>query len=101
MTIDELLEIVKEEDFNVTLTGGDPLFHPVETMELAKAVSKLGYKVWLYTGFEYAQILSSPTLAAVLPYVEAIVDGPFIESMKDPDLPFRGSSNQKIIFPNQ
>lgn len=101
MTIEELLEIVKEEDFNVTLTGGDPLFHPAETMELAKGVSKLGYKVWLYTGFEYEQILSSPTLAAILPYVEAIVDGPFIESLKDPDLPFRGSSNQKIIFPNQ
>lgn len=98
MTIDEILAIVKEEDFNVTLTGGDPLFSPVEAASLAKAIHDLGYSVWLYTGYKYEEILASPILSSVLPFVEAVVDGPFISELRDADLRFRGSSNQKIIY---
>lgn len=98
MTLEEILEIVQEEDFNVTLTGGDPLFIPEASTRLAKAITEAGYTVWLYTGFTYEEILASENMRAILPYVEAIVDGPFIESLRDPDLQFRGSSNQRIIY---
>lgn len=98
MTLEEILDIVREEDFNVTLTGGDPLFIPEASTRLAKAINEAGYTVWLYTGFTYEEILASENLRAILPYVEAIVDGPFVESLRDPDLQFRGSSNQRIIY---
>lgn len=98
MTLEEIMEVVKEEDFDVTLTGGDPLYNPDTTALLAKAVTEAGHSVWLYTGFTYEEILASPRLSLPLPYLEAIVDGPFVESLRDPDLPFRGSSNQRIIF---
>lgn len=97
MTLEEIMDIVKEEDFDVTLTGGDPLYNPETTEELAKAITDTGHSVWLYTGFTYEEILASPRLSLPLPYIEAIVDGPFIESLRDPDLLFRGSSNQRII----
>lgn len=97
MTLEEIMDIVKEEDFDVTLTGGDPLYSPESTAELAKAISDTGHSVWLYTGFTYEEILASPRLSLPLPYLEAIVDGPFVESLRDPDLLFRGSSNQRII----
>lgn len=97
MTLEEIMDIVKEEDFDVTLTGGDPLYNPETTAELAKAITDTGHSVWLYTGFTYEEILASPRLSLPLPYIEAIVDGPFVESLRDPDLLFRGSSNQRII----
>lgn len=97
MTLDEIMAVVREEEFDVTLTGGDPLYHPEQTAELARAISEAGFKVWLYTGYTYEQILASPRLSLPLPWLEAIVEGPFVESLRDPDLLFRGSSNQRII----
>lgn len=97
MTLEEIMEIVEEEDFDVTLTGGDPLYTPEATTELAKAIAESGHTIWLYTGFTYEEILASPRLSLPLQYLEAIVDGPYVESLRDTDLLFRGSSNQRII----
>ena len=91
------MDIVKEEDFDVTFSGGDPLYHPQEVHELSRRIVESGHNVWLYTGFTYEEIEAAPTLNSALEYIDTIVDGPFIESQKDPDLLFRGSSNQRII----
>lgn len=97
MTLTQILNIVKDEDFDVTLTGGDPLCSPEKTAILAKAIKEAGYGVWLYTGYLYEEIIEEERLREVLPYLDVIVEGPFIETLKDPDLKFRGSSNQRII----
>ena len=97
MTLEEIMEIVEEEDFDVTLTGGDPLYHPKEIAALAEKIKESDHKVWLYTGFTIEEIQASEELSLPLPFLDTIVDGPFIESLRDPDLPFRGSSNQRII----
>lgn len=98
MTLEEIMEVVREEDFNVTLTGGDPLLRPEDTALLAREIRLAGYTIWLYTGFTIEEILESERLSLPLPYLEAVVDGPFIESLRDTDLQFRGSSNQRIIL---
>lgn len=97
MTLDELLAVIEEEDFDVTLSGGDPLMHPESTGALVDAIAGMGKKVWVYTGYTYEQILASPRLRTAVSHAEAIVEGPFIEALRDPDLRFRGSSNQRII----
>ncbi|MDE6019332.1 MAG: anaerobic ribonucleoside-triphosphate reductase activating protein [Muribaculaceae bacterium] len=97
MTLAELMEIIVEEDFDVTLTGGDPLYNPESIALLAKKIQESGHKVWLYTGFTMEEILASEKLSLPLPYIDTIVDGPFIQFLRDRDLPFRGSSNQRII----
>ena len=97
MSLSELMTIIEDEDFDVTLTGGDPLYRSEAIAILAKRIQESGHKVWLYTGFTIEEILSSPTLSMPLPYIDTIVEGPFIQSLRDPDLPFRGSSNQRII----
>lgn len=97
MSADEVMQIVEEEDFDVTFSGGDPLYHVPEVIELSSRIRKLGHSVWLYTGFTWEDILSSQHLYQVLDYIDVIVDSPFIESLRDPDLLFKGSSNQRII----
>lgn len=97
MTLDEIMEVIDDEDFNVTLTGGDPLMHPHTLPALIHAIKERGKSVWLYTGYTIEQIEADPLLAEAVTEVDTIVDGPFITDLRDPDLLFRGSSNQRII----
>lgn len=101
MTVDELLEIIDYNDFNVTLTGGDPVYQADRLGPLLEALARRGKSVWLYTGFTYDQLLGMPKMKPLLRYIEAVVDGPFIKSLRDTSLQFRGSSNQNIIYPGR
>lgn len=97
MTVDEILEVVREEDFDVTLTGGDPLMHPHKLPLLTAAIRSLGKSIWLYTGYTISQIRLNPALRRAVADIDTIVEGPFILALRDTDLIFRGSANQRII----
>lgn len=99
MEVADILDIIDAHGFNVTLTGGDPLQSPcLEALaELANGICNLGYTIWCYTGYTIEEINEKPELKKLLPLFEAIVEGPFIESLRSSELPFRGSSNQRII----
>ncbi|EGK02482.1 anaerobic ribonucleoside-triphosphate reductase activating protein [Dysgonomonas gadei] len=98
-SIDSLLEEVKEAEFaNVTFTGGDPFMQVEEFTELARRIkSETGKDIWCYTGYIYEQIIRSERLSRILPYIDVLVDGRYVESLKDESLIFRGSSNQRLI----
>ncbi|MDE6071618.1 MAG: anaerobic ribonucleoside-triphosphate reductase activating protein [Muribaculaceae bacterium] len=97
MSLEEIMDIVKEEDFDVTLSGGDPLYHPDLVAKLCDEIHKLNHTVWLYTGFTWEEIMDSPILLEAIKKCDVIVDSPFILELMDTDLLFRGSSNQRII----
>lgn len=101
MTVDEILRVIDIAGFNVTLSGGDPVYQAERLLPLLQAIHCRGKTVWLYTGFTYGQLLAIPAAKALLPYIEAVVDGPFVLELRDTTLPFRGSSNQRIIYPHQ
>lgn len=99
MDIDEILKII-ESNFlaQVSFSGGDPLFQPEAFTELARRIKLETQKnIWCYTGFTFQKILRNPKLSAILPYIDVLVDGQFIEKKKVDNLPFVGSSNQRII----
>ena len=101
MTIDDLIAIVKVNDFNVTLSGGDPLFHPEEVMELCRKIKiDTGKTIWCYTGFTWEEISANKSLSAVMRWIDVLVDGRFDINRRDTSLRFRGSSNQRIIDVN-
>lgn len=97
MSLDEIMSIVTEEDFDVTLTGGDPLYSPQAIIDIADMVHELNHTVWLYTGFTWEEIMEDDTLRNAAGHVDVIVDSPFILKLRDTDLLFKGSSNQRII----
>lgn len=97
MTLNDIIQVVIDEDFDVTLSGGDPLFYPDKTAILAREIKKLNKNIWLYTGYTYESIIHNTHLRQPLPYIDTIVDGPYIEELRNTDLLFRGSSNQRII----
>lgn len=97
MTLQQIMEVVREEDFDVTFSGGDPMYHPEQITALSRMIHQENHTVWLFTGFTWEQILSDRRMVQVLPHIDVIVDGPFVRELRDPDLLFRGSSNQRII----
>ena len=101
MTLEEIMRVVKEEDFDVTLTGGDPLYNPESIQKLIKELKKDGRNIWLYTGYTWDEICNNKNLRDAVDGVDVIIDGPFVLELRDPDLQFRGSSNQCLIKLNE
>lgn len=98
-TVDELMDIVRYNDFNVTFSGGDPIYQAAALVPLASRIKAMGKTIWCYTGFTYEDLraMHCEAVDRLLELVDVLVDGPFIEALKDESLRFRGSSNQRII----
>ena len=93
------MKTIRYNDFNVTFSGGDPLYSAETIIPLAHAVKEAGYNLWCYTGFTFEDLQAhgTPAQRELLKYVDVLVDGPFIEALRDITLIFRGSSNQRLI----
>ncbi|MDE6824614.1 MAG: anaerobic ribonucleoside-triphosphate reductase activating protein [Duncaniella sp.] len=97
MSVDEVMAVVIDNGFDVTFTGGDPMYVAGNLLPLAKEIKRIGKTLWCYTGFTYEGLMADPDARALLGYIDVLVDGPFIESRRDIHLLFRGSSNQRLV----
>lgn len=97
MTIPEIIQEIDRHGFNVTFSGGDPIYQLPALVTLSRKIKEKGYGIWCYTGFRYEELKSRPAAKELLAYIDVLVDGPFIESEKDLSLLFRGSANQRLI----
>jgi len=92
------MRIIEADPYaNVTFSGGDPMYQCDAFAELARAIHERTNKdIWCYTGFTFEKLITRAQ-RELLELLDVLVDGPFVEHLKDPDLLFRGSSNQRII----
>ena len=81
----------------ITLTGGEPLLQAKACACVARASQKRGLSVILYTGHVWEELLLMPHAQELLQACDWVVDGPYIASLKNATLRFKGSSNQRII----
>ena len=100
MDVEEILQTVKDSPWNVTFSGGDPFFQAEGFAELARRIkAETAKTIWCYTGYtlEALKEENDPWKMELLRYIDVLVDGPFIQELRDEQLRFRGSSNQRII----
>lgn len=97
--IEDILDVILADPFaDVTFSGGDPMFQPAGFAALAKAVKEhSGKNIWCYTGYLFEDLLGNVQQRDLLNYIDVLVDGRFVEVLKDETLRFRGSSNQRVI----
>ena len=102
VSVEELFENIKNlpDHVNITFSGGEPFFQAKAFSNLAKKIKENTNKtIWCYTGFRYEDLIESnkEEFIELLKNIDVLVDGPFILEQRDITLPFRGSSNQRII----
>ena len=66
MSIDEILEVVEYNGFDVTFTGGDPIFQADAILPLAREIRSRGYTIWCFTGYKYEDIAEKTEVAPLL-----------------------------------
>ena len=88
----------------LTLSGGDPLAQSrrnlLELYFLLRRIKKKfpNKDIWIYSGYTHEEILQDKFKKLVLSQCDVLVDGLYRYALRDTSLPFRGSSNQRIIY---
>lgn len=83
--------------------GGEPLCEEnlfLTNFVISQVREKVpGTKIYIWTGYHYEDLLKkdAPHLKNILAEADVLIDGPYVERLRDITLPMRGSSNQRII----
>jgi anaerobic ribonucleoside-triphosphate reductase activating protein len=82
----------------LSLSGGDPL-HPANVAAVLQLVKRVraecpGKDIWLWTGYRLAELDAQQM--QIVDRINVLIDGKFVQDLKDPALIWRGSSNQVV-----
>lgn len=94
----ELFEALEPDYISgITFSGGDPL-HMQNRGEVGELIKEIREKypnktIWVYTGYTWDEVKDLPYLKLA----DVLVDGPFVEELKDVTLHWKGSANQRVI----
>lgn len=99
-TENKIIELLKPEYITrLTILGGEPLIERnIEPLTaLLKRVNGIypDKQVWLYTGGDF-EVLEG-LYEEIFQYIDILIDGRYIDDLRDYKLKWRGSSNQRII----
>jgi len=83
----------------MTFSGGEPFCQPKPLHMLAHMVHEYGKDVTVSSGWTYEELcaMKNPEVDALLLETDVLIDGKFIEDLKNLELRFRGSENQRVI----
>lgn len=97
-TVEALLELLKPDHISgLSILGGEPL-HPQNregVLDLVRKVKSVypSKSIWIWTGYLWEEVSNDLVGSGV----DVVVDGKFVEELKDLRLKYRGSSNQRVI----
>ena len=105
-TLTAILEGLTAQGINRTfcLMGGEPLCPEnlfLSYLIITTIKEKLpNTPIYVWTGYLYEELLQSndPKVKGILDLTDCLIDGPYIEELRDLTLEMRGSSNQRIIY---
>lgn len=82
----------------VSILGGEPFQQGEDFYELLKKLKhNVNKPIFVWTGYKFEEIMESYPMQKCLIYIDYLIDGKYIDSLKDYKLILRGSSNQRII----
>ena len=98
-TENEFIELCKRPFIDcVSILGGEPFQQGEYFYELLKKLKNNVHKpIFVWTGYKFEEIMESYPMQKCLIYIDYLIDGKYIDSLKDYKLSLRGSSNQRII----
>jgi anaerobic ribonucleoside-triphosphate reductase activating protein len=89
---------------NICILGGEPLDQGKDLIKLIiRLKSEVGKPIWLWTGYKIEDIVADSKgidnidKQLIITLCDVVIDGPFISTLKDNSLKYRGSSNQRVI----
>ena len=94
----QFLELGNNTDIvGYSILGGEPLLNCKDMLQLIEQIKSTHPEktIWMWTGNTYENL--SEEQLEIVKLIDVLVDGPFVEELKNPNLRFRGSSNQRII----
>lgn len=100
ITISTIIDLMKPSYISgLSILGGEPFDNITAVKRLTGKVRNMypEKNIWIWSGYTYEQLLSKKSAINILRDIDILVDGRFEEDKKDLTLPFRGSSNQRII----
>ena len=99
-TEDEFISYLKHPQVkNANILGGEVFQQDLnQILNLVKKIKKeTDVDIWIWTGYEFEELIEDSNKLEILKYVDVLVDGRFILEKKDLSLKYRGSSNQRVI----
>lgn len=101
-SIDKIVSDIGENPLlsGITISGGEPFVQADKVLELVKKVKeKYKLSVMIYSGYTYEELRDKQdkNIDELLNICDILTDGRFIEKLKDYELTYRGSSNQRVI----
>lgn len=96
-------ELDQEWCHGLSLLGGEPMSqlsdNRKQVIALCREVKEKypNKDIWMWSGYTMEELKDDPATVDVFKYIDVLVDGPFVEAKKDLSIPFRGSSNQRIL----
>ncbi len=107
-TIDEILSMLDKSYINgLTILGGEPL-EPENQPAVLELIQKVrgafeDKDIWVFTGFTLEELREDSCRAKaeqteeILSLIDVLVDGRYVDALRDLTLKFRGSQNQRLI----
>lgn len=93
----DIIKMIEENPLisGITISGGEPFCQSRACTELAREAHHMNLNVWCYSGYPVEHLLEMDR--SFLHEIDVLVDGKYSEHLRTLSLPFRGSSNQRII----
>ena len=101
ISINKLYKQIKKNGLlsGITFSGGEPFVQAKTLIPLAKKLKEDNFEIASYTGYLFEDLVNDkvPFAKELLKYLDVLIDGKFVLSLKSMDLAFKGSSNQRTI----
>jgi len=83
----------------ITFSGGEPFLQARELSQIAEKVKAFGWDMVTYTGYSHEDLKTNQNedIQSLLNLTDYLIDGLYIHELRDLNLKFRGSSNQRMI----